>query len=77
MTKKDFELIARVFAATHGAGSPLKTRAIQPQLNTARDDLALRMADALATTNPAFDRARFLAACEGRTRRVKGEYVHA
>lgn len=66
MTKKDFELIARVFA-TH-CSAPNNIREV---VSSVADD----MANALATTNPLFDRARFLAACEGRTRKVKGEYV--
>ena len=55
MTKKDFELIADVI-------SDMKRD------STRRDGLVLeatakRMADALATTNGAFKRERFLAAC--------------
>lgn len=54
MTKKDFELIANVFRNQYtGHGSP----------EWVRESLAVKMAEALATTNPKFDRARFLAAC--------------
>ena len=49
MTKKDFELIASALRRL-GAGHAWK-------------DTCLAMADALANTNPRFDRARFLAAC--------------
>lgn len=49
MTKKDFELIARAFA--------------QSAKNDQTRTIAYRLADALATINPRFDRARFLAAC--------------
>lgn len=52
MTKKDYELIAEVIAtAWHGSGE-------------LKSSLANNMADALQTTNPRFDRARFLAACD-------------
>lgn len=71
MTKKDFELIARVIRAdaahtrddgtleTDYKSMPAWMRGAYDQWNT----LALNMADALATTNPRFDRARFLQAC--------------
>ena len=57
MTKKDFDLIARVFAD------------LNSDFNNGGDDsvsLSLvvgELADALATTNGAFDRERFLVAC--------------
>jgi hypothetical protein len=50
MTKKDFELIAEALFLSREA----------------EDDIAnicQRMADTLATTNPRFDRERFLIAC--------------
>ena len=51
MTKKDFELIAEVIGkAWHGSAD---TRA----------DIANAFADELESTNPRFDRARFLTAC--------------
>lgn len=53
MTRKDFELIAGVISNSQGL-----TR------GGVMDTLAERLADALATTNPNFDRARFLKACE-------------
>jgi hypothetical protein len=55
MTRKDYELIADVFN-DHNARYSRRTSAIS-------DELARDMADALATTNPAFDRVRFLRAC--------------
>lgn len=70
MTKKDFELIARVIAQTVVHGEVIRGYArIMPEV------LASNMADALASTNTAFDRARFLAACEGRTKRQHGVYI--
>jgi hypothetical protein len=54
MTRKDFELIARV---------------VREHIRSADDAsegncIALSFADALAGTNPNFDRARFLKACK-------------
>ena len=49
MTKKDFELIAATIAYLPAG--------------PARRETARLFADALATTNPRFDRARFLRAC--------------
>lgn len=55
MTRKDFQLIADVLAgdsfATEGRGQ------------AHRVIVANAFADALATTNPRFDRAKFMAAC--------------
>ena len=59
MTKKDFELIARVFAGTRpGPGSPLTAAVSQwhYDVNT--------MAHALALANPGFKRDRFVTACQ-------------
>ena len=62
MTKKDFELIA-------GAVRDIYWRAVndngmdEDQAEEPRELAAYALADALATTNPRFDRARFLAAC--------------
>lgn len=56
MTKKDFELIAA--AIRRGAFDKMG-----PVRTAIHNDYAARVADALATTNPKFDRARFLAAC--------------
>ena len=52
MTKKDYELIAQVIENSQGL-----TR------GGIMDTLAERMADALSTTNPRFNREMFLKAC--------------
>ncbi len=57
MTRKDFELIA---AALKGA-TPLARDGEKAMCQW--QFIVFKMADALATTNPAFQRARFLAAC--------------
>lgn len=49
MTKKDFKLIAEVVASIDDYGT--------------RAAVADKFADKLATINPRFDRARFIAAC--------------
>jgi len=56
MTKKDFELIAAALANE-------RTPFMVGHHKYAIDNIALTLVDALATTNPRFDRARFLAAC--------------
>ena len=74
MTRKDFELVADVVAAL---SSDAKFEAIKLRLGdsaapvtTAAQTygIALRFADALATTNPAFDRSKFVRACLSGTR---------
>jgi len=50
MTRKHFELIAAAVAAAHTDPG-------------AREQVAYQLAQALASTNPQFDRARFIAAC--------------
>lgn len=60
MTRKDFELIARTIAALHDEMSALEYEPVGT--GTVRL-AALKLAEALATTNPRFDRARFLSAC--------------
>lgn len=56
VTRRDFELIAATIKAGRYAGmTPLRA--------AIANDEATRFAAALATTNPAFDRARFLKAC--------------
>lgn len=53
MTAKDFNAIARImFDTTHGGAEPPN-----PVL------LATMLADYFETTNPRFDRSRFLSAC--------------
>ena len=54
MTKKDFELIARVINDAWSARALNQTPAYE---------LSKRMADALGWTHPKFDRDRFLEAC--------------
>jgi hypothetical protein len=59
MTKKDFELIAAALAEARylvDSEPPISAE-------TARYRIAGEIADALATTNPRFDRDRFLDAC--------------
>ena len=55
MTRKDYQLIADAVRKAMTADHGWDTR---PICRTARD-----IADALASDNPRFDRARFLAAC--------------
>ena len=54
MTRKDYQLIAEVFA---NLGQIIDIK------ETVAVDLARNLADALETDNPRFDRARFLVAC--------------
>jgi len=51
MTRKDFELIAAAVKSVWLSHEPSRTT------------IANSLASALATTNPAFNRARFLTAC--------------
>lgn len=55
MTRKDFELIANVLSVAQ----------VSPNVRT---HLTVLFANRLAGSNPAFDRARFIRACEGRAR---------
>lgn len=63
MTKKDYELIAATIAGTRLTSTQgytyTEARTHDATLNT----FAERIADALATTSPKFDRERFLRAC--------------
>lgn len=52
MSKKDFELIARTVLMTYGTVT-----------KDQRAEIAGLFADALAGTNPRFNRSRFLRAC--------------
>jgi hypothetical protein len=54
MTRKDYQLIAQVFA---------NVGEIVELSETIGADLARNLADALQADNPRFDRARFLEAC--------------
>ena len=62
MTKRDFVLIARNIAA-EVAQAKLATDDYSSGARMALWSLARLMADDLATTNPCFDRRRFLQAC--------------
>jgi len=57
MSKKDYELIARVLREHRGAFITLT--------DADRETLAHDFADALGHTNPRFARERFIAACMG------------
>ena len=54
MTRKDFEAIASAIRTAVGVDSAW---------TDAAESIASELADYLATTNPRFDRARFLKAC--------------
>lgn len=61
MTKKDFELIADALLRSRPIPiSDIRADAMRRNVFRMAVD---NVADALATTNPKFDRARFLAAC--------------
>jgi hypothetical protein len=71
MTRRDFELIAAVIAgqaviphARVGRTSVYTTNVFKS--DRAHAAFASMMADALAETNPRFDRGRFIAACQPR-----------
>lgn len=63
MTKKDFELIAACIREDV-PGQAFRNGMDGSRALEVRDIAAAAFADALATTNPRFDRARFLQACE-------------
>lgn len=58
MTRRDFQLIAGTLNRVRAAYRPNWN----PNLFRAMDDTTKALADALAGTNPKFDRARFLSA---------------
>lgn len=65
MTKRDFELIASaVMEARVGSYRSDLSNAI---FETAIDEAARKLSRALASTNPRFDRERFLEACGTRS----------
>lgn len=68
MTRKDYELIARVFATTLPADSPWPAGVVFTEAGrrvaSERRRVARAMADALAAESPRFNRAVFLAACK-------------
>jgi hypothetical protein len=61
MTRKDYELIAKVFAK---AQTSINTGKLQYTADTLIQVLVLTMGEALAKDNPRFDYARFFTACE-------------
>ncbi len=62
MTKKDFQAIARAIHKASWGSERVRV-----------EDVISRVADALAETNPRFDRARFIEACEtGTCKGMKG-----
>lgn len=65
MTRKHFEAIAQQFrfAFADVARTPIEST-YDKGYSDGLADMRHRLANVLATTNPAFDRERFLAACE-------------
>lgn len=63
MTRKDYELIAKVFAK---AQTSINTGEIQYTADTLMQTLVLMMGEALAKENPAFNYAKFFTACEAK-----------
>lgn len=63
MTKQDFERIAAVFAK-HAPEEPPLLFSEEQRADITRELIAEDMADALALTNPRFNRSHFLAACK-------------
>jgi hypothetical protein len=55
MSRRHFELIARVLREQRDHASPAECQRL--------DETARAFADELAATNPRFDRARFLTSC--------------
>lgn len=62
MTKKDYELIAGVYAEEMAFYDSYGDDQLDPKAIIASN--AMQMADALRTTNPLFDKQRFLKACK-------------
>lgn len=68
MSRKDFEQIAHVIHLSYASGPFTAGGQVTMTIrdwNGALDTLARRMADVLASTNPLFDRARFIRAATG------------
>jgi hypothetical protein len=63
MTRKDFEAIAAAVRATGLLAARDNSAKRADGAADALDCVARHLADHLATTNPRFDRARFLSAC--------------
>lgn len=66
MTRRDFELIARVIRERVEAVKGIPHSPSTALLTDAHVRLSILMADALGQTNPRFDRQRFLNACYGK-----------
>lgn len=64
MTRKDFELIAKVIRK--GRDLPIEIRDTDKGYISHEDLLAEKFADALAKTNPAFKRDLFINACKAK-----------
>lgn len=62
MTKKDYELIARIFHKNITSNHPKETE-VRFRATTISKAMAQQFADVLATNNPRFDRTKFLKAC--------------
>jgi hypothetical protein len=60
MTKKDFILLAKVMKEYNDAMARTSYKVTGDALTR---EITFKLSDALATTNPAFDRTRFLEAC--------------
>ena len=63
MTRKDFELIASAIRTRTPSRVARTNAAMDAGAFQACEDIARRLADTLADTNPRFDKARFLRAC--------------
>ena len=63
MTRKDFELIAKVLKEARDSSMYHVPNGSESPFIHGINNAAYVLANALATTNPRFDRARFLAAC--------------
>ena len=64
MTRKDYQLIADALNSAHSAGTPAHfLNDYGKGRRYAVENIAHSLADALASDNPRFQRAKFLAAC--------------
>lgn len=69
MTRKDFNLIAETICLLPSFDLPPLDSWGSHSDNVRFDVIVNRFADALRTTNPRFNRERFVAACNGKERR--------
>lgn len=58
MSKKDYEMLARVLRTNR------RYSKVSPDAAAVIDDISRDLSVSLASDNPRFDKARFLAACE-------------